>query len=116
MIKRPDSFTVKQAHNLKGGEGTIHMKHFYDEGDFNGLGRLFGLLVVPPGCSVGEHTHTGEQEAYYILEGVATYNDNGTAATLYPGDIAVCFDGEFHAVRNDGEVDLKFIALISNTK
>lgn len=116
MIKKSDAIAVKEAHNLRGGVGRIEMKHFYDEAEFNGLGRLYGLLVVPPGCSVGDHSHIGEQESYYILEGVATYNDNGKEVKLYPGDMALCPDGEFHGVKNEGEVDLKFIALISNTK
>jgi len=116
MIKQSEAMTCKEAHNLRGGVGRIEMKHFYDEAEFNGLGRLYGLLVVPPGCSVGDHSHIGEQESYYILEGVATYNDNGKEVKLYPGDMALCPDGEFHGVKNEGEVDLKFIALISNTK
>lgn len=116
MIKRPTSFNVDHLPNLRGGEGIIEVINFFDAPDFNGMGRLYGISIIHPGCSIGQHTHTGEQEAYYILEGLANYNDNGKDVTLKPGDLSICRDGEFHAIRNDGEVDLKYIALISHTK
>lgn len=116
MVKRPASFSQELQPNLRGGEGIIEILNFFDAEDFAGMGRLYGISIIHPGCSIGQHTHTGEQEAYYILEGVATYNDNGREDTLYPGDLSICRDGEFHAIRNDGDVDLKYIALISYTK
>lgn len=115
MVKRPSSFSLEQQPNLRGGEGIIDIINFFDKDDFGGMGRLYGISVIHPGCSIGCHTHTGEQEAYYILEGVAQYNDNGQEVTLNPGDLAICRDGEFHAIQNDGDADLRYIALISYT-
>lgn len=116
MIKRPSSFSIDRTPNLRGGEGIIEVINFFDEIDFAGMGRLYGISVIRPGCSIGKHTHSGEQEAYYFLEGEATYNDNGSEVILYPGDLSICRDGEFHAIRNDGNSDLRYIALISYSK
>ena len=116
MVKRPSSFSLEQQPNLRGGDGIIDIINFFDAEDFGGMGRLYGISIIHPGCSIGKHTHTGEQEAYYILEGVAQYDDNGKETTLHPGDLSICRDGEFHAIRNDGETDLRYIALISYTR
>jgi len=116
VVKRPSSFRHENQPNLRGGEGIIDIINFFDPSDFNGMGRLYGISIIHPGCSIGEHTHTEEQEAYYILEGEALYNDNGNEVILYPGDLSICKDGEFHAIRNDGASDLRYIALISYTR
>ena len=116
MVKKPPLFSLEQQTNLRGGEGIIDIINFFDAEDFGGMGRLYGISIIHPGCSIGQHTHSGEQEAYYILEGVATYNDNGQEVFLYPGDLSICRDGEFHAIRNDGDVDLRYNALISFTR
>lgn len=116
MIKRSNDFRVDHLPNLKGGDRFTKVVNFFDESDFNGMGRLFGISIIEPGGSIGKHTHVGEQEAYYILDGVATYNDNGTEVKLYPGQMSICRAGEFHAIRNDGIVDLRYIALISYTE
>lgn len=116
MIKKSNDFTVSQIPNLKGGDGVVKIENFFDECDFGGIGRLFGTTIIEPGGSIGEHTHIGEQEAYFILDGVASYNDNGTETKLYPGQLALCRDGESHAIRNDGDSNLRYIALISYIK
>ncbi len=46
------------------------------------------------------------------MKGSGLYNDNGTPVRVYPGDTAVCNDGELHGLVNDGEEPLEFIALI----
>lgn len=116
MIKRSNDFKIDYLPNLKGGEKLTKVLNFFDDADFNGLGRLFGISIIEPGGSIGKHTHTGEQEAYYILDGVATYDDNGISTVLYPGELAICKDGESHGIRNEGNIDLRYIALISYTK
>ena len=40
------------------------------------------------------------------------YNDNGNPVRVFPGDTAVCSDGECHGLVNDGDEPLEFIALI----
>ncbi len=116
MIRKYSEYRIDMLPNLKDGHGTVEVINLFNEEDFAGMGRLYGISIIHPGDSIGRHTHLNEQEAYYILEGVATYDDNGTEVKLYPGDLSICRDGESHAIRNDGEVDLKYMALISYTK
>ena len=75
-------------------------------------GRVFSHAVLKPGCEVGWHIHQGEGETYYILKGVGTYNDDGTTLEVFPGDVTFTDSGQGHAIKNNGEEDLEFIALI----
>ena len=77
-----------------------------------GKGRLFEHMFLAPGCSVGEHTHVGDNEIFYFLKGTGTYNDTGTYVKVGPGDTAICNDGELHGLVNDGDETLEYIALI----
>ncbi len=98
---------------IRNGNGEAEMRRILNnEEEMYGKGRLFNHMVLPVGHSVGEHTHEGDSEIYYILKGSGTYNDNGTKVRLFPGDTAVCNDGELHGMVNDGDEPMEFIALI----
>ena len=47
-----------------------------------------------------------------VLKGQCRYDDNGTEVMLHAGDTAVCPDGEWHAVYNDGPDDMEMVCLI----
>ena len=98
---------------IRNGNGEAEMRRILnDEGELYGKGRLFNHAILAPGRSIGEHTHIGDNEIFYFLSGSGLYNDNGTVVRVYPGDTAVCNDGELHGLVNDGEEPLEFIALI----
>lgn len=112
MIKSTEDMKVEQIIGLKEGKGSITMMNFFEEKDFLGKGRLFGKTIVEPGNSVGYHTHSGDQEAYFILKGKALYNYNGEVRELTSGDLAICKDGDSHSIEAIGEEALEYIALI----
>ncbi len=98
---------------IRGGNGEAEMHKILNTVDeMYGKGRLFNHMFLAPGNSVGDHMHEGDNEIYYILKGSGMYNDNGTQVRLYPGDTAICNDGETHGMVNDGDEPLEFIALI----
>lgn len=80
-----------------------------------GKARLFSHCRLEKNCEVGCHTHTGDNETYYILKGEAEYNDNGVMRKLHPGDVSFTADGESHGIKNIGDEPLEFIALILYT-
>jgi len=116
MIKRNAEIKEQVLTDFKGGTGDVSMFHFLTEQEVRGTGRLFVKTVIPPGNSIGEHTHEGDMEAYYILSGKALVSDNGTDVTLEAGDCNVCFDGESHSIKNIGDDDLEYIAIILFSK
>ena len=98
---------------IRGGIGETEGRQILNsEGELYGKGRLFNHMILAPGNSIGEHTHEGDNEIYYILSGTGTYNDNGTYMKIGPGDTTVCNDGELHGLVNDGDEPIELIALI----
>jgi mannose-6-phosphate isomerase-like protein (cupin superfamily) len=98
---------------IRNGNGEAELRLILNGADeMYGKGRLFNHMILAPGRSVGDHTHTGDNEIYYFLKGSGLYNDNGKSVRVFPGDTTVCNDGECHGLVNDGAEPLEFIALI----
>ena len=100
---------------LQGGIGTLNLAELMDPEMLRGAGRRVALLTIPPGCSIGEHVHTGECEGFYVLSGEGLYTDNDTSYTITSGDFVLCKDGERHGVQNQQEQDLELFILILHT-
>ncbi len=112
MIRRACEM-ADEAKCIRGGNGETLMKKILSGADeMNGKGRMFNLMTLLPGRSIGEHTHTGDNEIFYFLSGTGRYNDNGKTVEVAPGDVAVCRDGEIHSLANEGSEPLVFIAVI----
>jgi quercetin dioxygenase-like cupin family protein len=89
MIKRGGSLPVDIVSNRFGGNGDVKFTRILEKEEFNGKGRLFAITALEPGCSLGLHKHSGEMEAYYILRGQGTVNDNGKETLVGPGDVVL---------------------------
>ena len=112
MVQKAAQLRRSQEPNLKGGKGTVRLIHFLEPEDAVGMGRLFGISIIPPGGSIGYHQHTGDFEQYYILKGSARVVHNGVEDRLGPGDAMLCREGESHSIENVGDTDLEYVALI----
>ena len=82
------SETVKV--NMRGGDGQVIIREVLDKGEYKGASRLVAEIVIEPGCSIGSHMHENEEEIFYIMEGTATYEDNGKTEILHKGDKRPC--------------------------
>ena len=103
------------AKNRAGGKGEIYIKHLLTPKELQDQCKMFAVVTVPPGSSLGEHYHYGDTETYHILSGVGTYTDNGDVYEVREGDTTFCPDGAMHAIENKGDKDLIFAALIINS-
>ena len=98
---------------IRGGNGEAEMhKILNNPEELYGKGRMFNHMILAPGRTIGEHRHEGDNEIFYFLKGSGVYNDNGTPVRVFPGDTAICNDGDLHSLVNDGDEPLEFIALI----
>jgi quercetin dioxygenase-like cupin family protein len=116
MVKKAADLNVVLEPNLKGGRETTRVINILETDELYGTGRLFGISIIPPGGSIGQHTHKGDFETYYILKGSARVNDNGVFYDLSPGDMTQCKAGDFHAIENSGSGDLEYLAVILYSK
>ena len=115
MVRRKEEVRVRNVTNAQGGQGTVTFYDWLLPEDAPGHGRVFSRLVIPPGCSIGNHGHEGEFEAYCVLSGEATVNDNGQEVVLHEGDMHLCADGDSHGTENRSDRDLVLMALILNS-
>lgn len=113
MIKRAKDMTATVKVNMRGGDGQAVVTDILNKGEYNGHARLLGTILLKPGCSIGPHVHENEEEVFYVIEGTATYNDNGKTEILQKGDSCVCLGGETHSIANRTEnEDLTVFAVI----
>ena len=115
MIRRKEEIRVRTVDHAQGGDGRITFYDWLLPEEAPGHGRVFSKLVIPPGASLGYHGHSGEMEAFLVLEGEAVVNDNGKEEILREGDMNLCKDGDGHGTRNHSDRDLVLLALILNT-
>jgi mannose-6-phosphate isomerase-like protein (cupin superfamily) len=112
MIRKASEITASTVEGFKGGKGALISRDIRSAEELAPHGRKFGYSILPPGASIGDHTHTGDSETYFFLKGKGRYNDNGTIVEVGPGDMTFCADGETHGVESIGTEPLEFIALI----
>lgn len=121
IVKRKNTFSESEAamelkaekiENMCGGEGHVIIKHILGEKELNGKCGLYAQVTIEPGCSLGYHEHHNESETYYILSGQGDYDDNGTVRPVKTGDVTFTPDNHGHGLKNTGDTDLVFMALI----
>lgn len=112
MIKRNTEMTTDIKVQMRGGDGQAIIRNILDKGEYKGASRLVATITLEPGSSIGAHIHENEEEIFYILNGVATYNDNGKTEILNTGDSCVCLSGQEHSIANKGNETLEIFAVI----
>lgn len=111
MVNRSENMPVRIEEKFRGGDGEVLIKDL-TAGRKPGSVRDCNEMVIFRGCSVGFHTHYGVGEIIYILHGEGVYTDGDAETHVRAGDTLVCLDGEGHAIRNEREEPLKFLAFI----
>ena len=103
MIRKAADCPIELRENMRGGDGQAVVTDILDKGEYKGSARLIGTILLEPGCSIGAHVHENEEEVFYIIEGTATYDDNGKTEILHKGDSCVCLGGQKHSIANRTE-------------
>lgn len=90
MIRTKEEVRKREVTNAMGGKGTICFHDWLLPEEAYDHGRVFSKLVIPPGCSIGVHTHKDEFEAFYVLEGTATVTDGDEVIQVEEGGMNLC--------------------------
>lgn len=108
---------IEHYENRSGGKGSMHIERLLLPEEMGPHVKMYAKVTIDVGASLGYHQHIGDSESYYILQGLARYNDNGVYKELCAGEITNTIDGDFHGIENIGNDPLVFMALIiSNEK
>lgn len=113
MVRKPAQQDVEVKVNMRGGTGDISLRSLLTgTEEMNGKGRLFKLITVPVGGSIGYHVHEGESETFYIVSGSGLFDDNGTTVPFGAGDVLYTPNDNGHSVQNTGDVPVEMVAMI----
>jgi mannose-6-phosphate isomerase-like protein (cupin superfamily) len=103
-LERIDLVDVR-AHN---GDGLIRFARIVDRSGLTGACNFIDLAELPPGSSVGAHTHTRDEEEFYlVLSGTGEMTRNGEVFQVQAGDLIRNPPGGTHDLRNTGSQALK---------
>ena len=103
MVIRAENCKTENRENMRGGDGQAVVTDILNKGEYKGAARLLGTIRLEPGCSIGAHVHENEEEVFYVIEGTATYDDNGKTEILHQGDSCLCLGGQKHSIANREE-------------
>ena len=104
--------TIEHYENRCGGKGTMHIERLLVPEEMGPHVKMYAQVTIDVASSLGYHMHEGDGEAYYILSGEASYNDNGKMRKLKANDVTFTPSGQGHAIENIGDTPLVFMALI----
>jgi mannose-6-phosphate isomerase-like protein (cupin superfamily) len=96
----------------QGGVGMTQITHMFAGADLPAASRLFAVVGLEPGASIGVHQHVGEDEVYYAVRGEGTLVEDGARVPFRAGDAHLVRDGGFHGIENTGSERLEFVAVI----
>ena len=93
--------------------GGAEINAIVDKEELYGQGGMFAHVRLAKGEVVNWHIHNGEVDYYYILSGTGIYTDaDGSENTVVAGDVCTIIPGDGHAIRNEAEETLEFIAVV----
>ncbi len=106
MIIKFEDLEEKSLPNFQGGEGVFYAHMYVGEK----IKILKGKLV--PGATIGLHRHVPTSEVIFILSGAGTAFCDGKEEKLQAGDCHYCPKGSEHTLKNLGDDDLLFYAVV----
>lgn len=108
------TYQNQQGHSLRefmrGGRKQVELTSLLAQ--LPGNMRMFNVLTLVPGASIGYHVHENESELFYFLEGHGRVQDDGAHYDIAAGDAMATFSGHGHSVENTGDTNLVILAAI----
>jgi mannose-6-phosphate isomerase-like protein (cupin superfamily) len=93
------------------GEGKILFNRVFHEDAFQGPWNFVDYAVLPPGKSIGVHTHGDNEELYLVLEGEGTMTLDGREFPVRPGHVILNRAEGSHGLKNTGAEPLKLFVV-----
>ena len=93
------------------GEGLIEVSRPFTRPDFKGPWHFVDYAVLPPGTSIGLHTHGNNEELYFILEGEGAMTVNEEQRRVVKGDLILNPPGGTHGLENRSNKNLSILVL-----
>ncbi|MEM2905839.1 MAG: cupin domain-containing protein [Candidatus Bathyarchaeia archaeon] len=105
-FSRPAMVSAPSVH---GGRGTLLFRRIWGPDDFKTSWSFIDHAVIPPGCSIGYHTHRGIEECYVILNGRGRMTVDGETREVGQWDAVLNALGGSHGIYNHTGQDLEIL-------
>lgn len=92
------------------GDGLVEAARVLDRRGAPGA-EFLDLVVVPPGSSIGVHTHGDDEETYVVVDGEGRMHLDGEEFAVGAGDVVVNRPGGTHGLANTGPRPLRLVVL-----
>ena len=112
MIKQCSELIKARIDNLRGGDGYVIRQDIFTEAETLGKTTLCAIQTVPPGCSIGVHSHDPDAEFFYVLSGTIRVIDDGVSRDLVAGDSNFSGKGGSHGVVNVSDEDATMLCIV----
>lgn len=86
----------------------------FSESDLQCKGTLAQALRIRPGEEVGNHHHEKQFEVFCFTSGRGIFIVSGERVKVAAGDVLLVEPGDVHAIVNDSEEDLLYVAFKTN--
>jgi mannose-6-phosphate isomerase-like protein (cupin superfamily) len=83
-----------------GGQGKILFRRLFEGSQFEGPWNFVDYAEVPPGASIGRHTHGADEELYLILEGQGRMTLGEREVDVRAGHVIINPRGGTHGLVN----------------
>lgn len=107
MIIDFDTIIHSTIEGFRGGEKNTRLGMYADSAN-----RIM-KVTLRPGASIGLHKHTTSSEIIFIITGAGVMTCDGVEERLRAGLCSYCPMGSEHTLRNEGQDELVFYAVVS---
>lgn len=111
MIVRNIFTSDKERKKSHDGDGFIEVSRPFISPDFIGPWHFIDHAVLPPGASIGLHTHGNNEELYFILEGEGLMTVNEEQRNVAKGDLILNPPGGTHGLENRSNKNLSILVI-----
>ncbi len=112
MIRKASEMEQEVLEHMRGGPGSVTIRHVFKDKDFTAPVRLCATVSIPPGAGIGAHQHLAEDEVYIVTRGTGILDDGHSQTRVVAGDAVLTGHGESHAIHNDSDEPLEMTAVI----
>ena len=93
------------------GDGEIRARRMWERNRAAGL-RFVDFVDLPPGTTIGLHTHgLDDEELYVIVAGTGTMTVDDLQFEVGPGDVVINRPGGAHGLANTSRHNLRIVVI-----
>lgn len=113
MLRTEQNLRHEIRPGYRGGKGELDFLHLLEPSEYGNKGRLFARLTLSAGGTLPYHTHNGDMEILYALEGQALLSEDGENYLPFrAGDVSVVHSGSGHALRALPDSPFVYLAVV----